>query len=102
MECYKLGSRERAKTLCEESLDLLHVRLSPRQRRAVALAKGHMGWVLCTLGDPSTGDQLMREAVALFEEVNDSRGRAAYLKLLAATPHLLGTHQKPRGFWSRP
>ena len=94
-ECYKLGLRDQAKTLCVDSL--AHLRQSGhglRQTRIVAQAKGLLGWVLWTQGDHARDNQLLWEAVALGEEVNDPRVRASALMLLAARPHHLGQYRE--------
>jgi len=94
-ESYKLGSHERSRILCEESLALLRqAGQGERQRRAVARAKGGLGFALCVLGDTHTGNQLMREAVILSEEVNDSRERAWNLMLLSVTPRQRGRYRE--------
>jgi len=95
LESAKLGSPERAKILYEESLDLLSAAPDdPRQREAVAHVKGCLGWILWVLGEPLSGNQLMREAVALSDEIGDSRLKVALLIVLASTPHHLGQHEE--------
>jgi len=93
--CYLLGFHERARMLSAESLDLLRgVGQDLRERRATASAMYMLGWALWLLGDTFGGNQLLREALAIYEEINDSQGRVRTLVGLAATPHHLGRYEE--------
>jgi predicted ATPase/DNA-binding SARP family transcriptional activator len=95
LESWKLGGMDRARALCEESLALLSdVEPDPEQKAAIARVKGFLGWVLHASGLPSKGDEVLREALPLYEELHDSRGRAATLMLLSSTPHHLGRYEE--------
>ena len=95
LECMKLGLRDQVRLMCEESLALLgHAAPGIRQIKATACSKGLLGTILRTLGDPSRGRQLLREALTLHEELDDSRGRVQALMILAAFPHHVGQYKE--------
>jgi len=96
LESAKLGAHERAKGLCEESLELLsHVGQDVRQRKAIAHAKGFLGYLLRSIhGDYTRGNQLLQEALALCEETDDTRGRVSWRMLLATYPHHMGLYEE--------
>ncbi len=94
-ECFKLGSLQQARHLCEEGLELLRqTGRDPRQQKARARATGFLGWLLWTRGDYARGNQLLQRALALYEEVNDSRGRVTANMIMAAHPHHLGEYEE--------
>jgi predicted ATPase/Tfp pilus assembly protein PilF len=94
-ECFKLGLLQRARQLCDEGLKLLcHTGHDSRQQKARARATGFLGWLLWTRGDHARGYQLLRQALALYEEINDSRGRVTANMIMAAHPHHLGQYSE--------
>jgi tetratricopeptide (TPR) repeat protein len=97
-----LGLRQRFRELCEESLELLRdAGQSLRQKAATGRAMAAFGWNLWTLGDSARGEQLMRTALSLYEEVHDLRGRASALMLLAEPPRHLGRYERAKSLYNQ-
>jgi DNA-binding SARP family transcriptional activator/tetratricopeptide (TPR) repeat protein len=93
LKCVTMGLPDRARALCEEALSLLGgVRQGPRQKAAAARAMEILARATRSRAHPSMGDQITRRALSLYQEVNDPRGRAGALLILASTPHHLGRY----------
>jgi predicted ATPase/DNA-binding SARP family transcriptional activator len=92
-QCNRLGLREQAVALCEESLALLaQTAHSARQQREYVWAKYVLGWTLLGCGDVPRAHQLAQEALD-HSKAADDRWTCTYaLYLLGVTAHMQGRY----------
>jgi len=92
-QCNRLGLRERAIVLCEESLALLvQVEKGDRQQRECAWAKTVLSWTLVGCGDICQAHRLAQEALTHAKAAEDRWTCLYALFILGVTVHMQGRY----------